>query len=71
MDSFNSPGVIGGDPQLAQSKTVVSAGSKTSLGMERSSRPENMGFMGVCRMSVFLGLPTVLPDVDSGGVDGE
>jgi hypothetical protein len=35
------------------------------------SSPENMGFMGVCSTSQALGLPMVLPEVDSGGVEGK
>lgn len=30
-----------------------------------------MGFMGVWSMSQLLGLPMVLPEVDSGGVEGK
>lgn len=37
----------------------------------RPSRPENMGFIGVCSTSQLLGLPIALPEVDSGGVDGK
>jgi hypothetical protein len=64
-------GVIGGDPQLDQSKTEFSADSRQSLAPSKPSRPENMGFMGVCSISQLLGLPMVLPEVDSGGVEGK
>lgn len=55
---------------LAQSRTRLSVASMLSL-MAMPSRPENMGFMGVCSMSQALGLPTVLPDADRGGVEGK
>ena len=70
QQKVDSLGVIGGEPQLDQSSTHVSTGSKHSFATADSSRPENIGFIGVCRMSRLLGLPTVLPEVDIGGVDG-
>lgn len=64
-DAGYSLGVMGGDPQLDHSRTELrSTGSRPVL--LRSSRPENMGFMGACRTSKLLGLP----DVESGGVAG-
>ena len=67
----HSPGVMGGEPQLDQSKTALSTNSSPILIPAKPSRPENMGFMGVCRISQLLGLPMALPDVDSGGVEGK
>jgi hypothetical protein len=71
------PGVIGGDPQVDQSRAAISTGWSVSLAStmpsmpSRPSRPENMGFMGVCSMSQLLGLLMELPALDSGGVDGK
>lgn len=53
---------MGGDPQLDHCSTEA---------MSTGSRPENMGFMGVCSISKLLGLPMALPDVESGGVAGK
>lgn len=64
-------GVIGGEPQLAQSRMELSMDSKPDLIPAKPSRPENMGFNGVWSISQLLGLPTVLPEVDSGGVEGK
>lgn len=62
---------MGGDAQLDQSRIEGSTESKLSLPNSRSSRPENIGFIGVWRTSRLLGLPIVLPAVDNGGVDGK
>lgn len=70
-DQIDLPGVIGGDPQLDQSRTEVSADSRMSVHPSKPSSPENMGFMGVWSASQLLGLPMVLPEVDNGGVEGK
>ena len=62
---------MGGEPQLERSSTEVSVASKLSLAMSWSPIPENMGFMGVWSASKLYGLPTVLPEVDRGGVAGK
>lgn len=64
------PGDKGGETMLAQSTTRLSVASTASF-MAMPSRPENMGFIGVCSMSQALGLPTVLPEADRGGVEGK
>lgn len=61
---------MGGEAQLDQSRTEVSTESKRSL-LWKPSRPENMGFIGVCMASHILGLPMALPEVDRGGVEGK
>jgi hypothetical protein len=71
------PGVRGGETQLGlvQSRlgklSSFSALSVTSL-LSKPSRPENMGFNGVCKMSQLPGLlmTLLLLEDDSGGVDG-
>jgi hypothetical protein len=45
--------------------------SYPDLELTQPSRPENMGFNGVWRTSKLFGLPTALPEVDSGGVEGK
>lgn len=60
---------MGGEAQLDQSNSSVV--SRPSLPKSMPSRPENIGFIGVWRTSKLLGLPMVLPEVDSGGVEGK
>lgn len=64
------PGDKGGESILVGSMAKLSVGSNSCFRPPMPSRPENMGFMGVCRTSQLLGLPTTLPEADSGGVDG-
>lgn len=64
-------GVMGGEPQLDQSRMELSMDSFPGLAPANPSKPENMGFKGISSTSKFLGLPTALLDVDNGGVRGK
>lgn len=64
-------GVIGGDPHRAHSPPArfsdCTSPSHPSL---TPSKPKNIVFIGVGRMSQLDGLLITLPDADKGGVDG-